>query len=457
MRLIVCLCVFTSAIFGGDFHVGAAEVVITPPLGAALAGYYQNRAATGVHDDLHAKALVFENAGVKAAVISLDLIFIPQSIVAEARKLIEEQLGIPAKFVMISAIHTHTGPVLMTSPSRYNLQGRMQKICQEYTASLASKIANAAQQANAALEAATIRSSIGREPSLAFNRRYFMKDGTVGWNPGKLNPNILRPAGPVDPSVPVLYFQTVNGKPIASYVNYAVHSDTTGGNLISADYSYRLGKALKEAKGPDFISVFTIGCAGNVNHIDIGSSTPQSGTAEAARVGTILAAEVLRTMQHAPLVNVSSIRAESEIVKVPLPVFRPEEVTWARKTAATFGTSKPAPFIDLVRAAKIVEVADRHGVPFDGEVQVIALGDQVAFAGLPGEIFAETGLALKEDSPFPNTIIAELANGALGYIPNRAAYAEGAYEVVTSRCAAGSAELLADSASRQLFQLFQTH
>ncbi len=432
-------------------------MVITPPLGAALAGYYQNRAATGVHDDLHAKALVFAKDGVKAAVISLDLIFVTQPIVTEARKLIERQLGIPAKFVMISAIHTHTGPVLLTHPSRYNLEGRMEQICEEYTASLPGKIAEAAGRANAALQPATVRSAVGREPSLAFNRRYFMKDGTVAWNPGKLNPNIFRPAGPVDPSVPVLYFESREGKPIASYVNYAVHSDTVGGNVISADYSYTLGKALKDAKGADLISVFTIGCAGNVNHIDTGIATPQSGFTEAARVGTILAADVLRTMRGAPLIDVTSIRAESEIVKVPLPVFRPEEVAWARETAATFGTSKPAPFIELVRAAKIVEVAERRGMPFDGEVQVIALGDQVALVGLPGEIFAETGLGLKEDSPFPNTIVAEQANGALGYIPNRPAYAEGAYEVVTSRCAIGSAELLADSASRQLFQLFQHH
>jgi hypothetical protein len=129
----------------------------------------------------------------------------------------------------------------------------------------------------------------------------------------------------------------------------------------------------------------------------------------------------------------------------------------AKQTAATFGTAKPAPFLDLVKAAKILEVVARQGVPDDGEVQVIALGDQIAFVGLPGESFAETGLAIKEDSPFPNTIIAEQANAALGYIPNRPAYAEGAYEVITTRCAIGSAELLADSASRQLLQLFETH
>jgi hypothetical protein len=86
-------------------------------------------------------------------------------------------------------------------------------------------------------------------------------------------------------------------------------------------------------------------------------------------------------------------------------------------------------------------------------VQVIALGDQVAWVSLPGEVFVELGLAIKQDSPFPHTIIAELANGAIGYIPSRRAYAQGNYEVVSARCAEGSGELLVDAAVRLLKQL----
>jgi hypothetical protein len=69
---------------------------------------------------------------------------------------------------------------------------------------------------------------------------------------------------------------------------------------------------------------------------------------------------------------------------------------------------------------------------------------------LPGEIFVELGLAIKQDSPFPHTIIAELANGSIGYIPSRRAYAQGNYEVVSARCAEGSGERLVDAALRLL-------
>jgi len=75
--------------------------------------------------------------------------------------------------------------------------------------------------------------------------------------------------------------------------------------------------------------------------------------------------------------------------------------------------------------------------------------------GLPGEIFVQLGLAIKQGSPFRQTMIAELANGAIGYIPNRVAYPQGNYEVVSARCGDGSGELLVDTALRMLRGLYE--
>ena len=99
------------------------------------------------------------------------------------------------------------------------------------------------------------------------------------------------------------------------------------------------------------------------------------------------------------------------------------------------------------------DVAERNGQPHEVEVQVIALGNEVAWVSLPGEIFTELGLAIKQDSPFPHTIIAELANGLIGYVPSQRAYAQGNYEVVSARCAIGSGELLVDAAVKMLKEL----
>lgn len=85
---------------------------------------------------------------------------------------------------------------------------------------------------------------------------------------------------------------------------------------------------------------------------------------------------------------------------------------------------------------------------------MIALGDQVALVGLPGEIFVELGMAIKKASPFRHTIVAELANGSLtAYVPDRDAYPQGGYEVLNARGAPGSGELLVESAVRMLKKL----
>src|SRR5437763_6162898 len=95
-----------------ELKVGAASVDITPPVGTPMAGYYAERLAKGVHDPLFAKAIVLERGGKKAALMSLDLISTPISMVEEARWEIEKTSGIRGLDVMISATHAHTGPML---------------------------------------------------------------------------------------------------------------------------------------------------------------------------------------------------------------------------------------------------------------------------------------------------------------------------------------------------------
>src|SRR5262249_977475 len=157
--------------------------------------------------------------------------------------------------------------------------------------------------------------------------------------------------------------------------------------------------------------LFTIGCAGDINHINVKSAAKQQGHTEAARIGTILAAEVLRTFEHLnTLTNLGPMRVSGEIVQLPLPDFTPAQFDLARKVAeAVESKSKQAPkFMDQVQAFKVLDVEARHGKPQEVEVQVIALGNELAWVSLPGEIFVELGMSIKEGSPFKQTIIAEL-------------------------------------------------
>ena len=107
----------------------------------------------------------------------------------------------------------------------------------------------------------------------------------------------------------------------------------------------------------------------------------------------------------------------------------------------------------LVRAYRAIDVAGRKGQPHRVEVQVIAIGKNLAWVGLPGEVFVELGLAIKKRSPFPQTFVVELANENIGYIPDRRSYAEGNYEPESARCAAGSGEKLVETAVDLLAEL----
>ncbi len=455
MRFAVILLLFAPLCFA-ELKIGTATQNITPKLGIPLAGYYSERGADGVHDPLNAKVIVLEAEGVKAALVSLDLIGTLRSTVEEARALILQQTGIPPQNVMISGTHSHTGPIFMGS-RRYDALGGQHDLAREYTSLLPRLIAAAVKDAHSRLAPARAFFGSTRVEGLAFNRRFHMRDGSVGWNPGKLNPNIVRPAGPTDDELSVVYFADQAARSLATYVNFAMHLDTVGGTQFSADYPFALAECLARAKGAEMLTIFTIGCAGDINHVNVRWADPQKGHGEAARIGTILAAGVLKIFERFQTNSpTSSLRVSTELVSLPLPAVSDDDLVAARKVAdAVAQRADPAPkFMDQVQAFKVLDVAERKNEPHQVEVQVISLGTDIAWVSLPGEIFVELGLSIKAGSPFRQTIIAELANGSIGYIPTRRAYAEGNYEVVSARCAAGSGEFLVASALRQLREVF---
>jgi hypothetical protein len=433
-----------------EFRVGAAQVTITPAVGAPLAGYYSLRPSDGVHDDLYAKALVMECDGAKAAIIICDLITMPREVTMAARELIAKQTGIPGDHVIVAATHTHTAPVLFRNAPRDDFDGGSSAISRKYTAELPVQIAQSVAEANAKLTPAAIRAGAPRVENVAFNRRYWMQDGKVAWNPRKLDPNIVAPAGPHDPEIGVLAFDTLDkdAQSLATFVNYSMHPDTMGGTKISADYPGVIAQAIEHVRPG--ISIFANGCCGNLNHRNVWWADPQKGPPETARLGQAISGTICSGLPYLTNVTASSIQARKQSVQLSLP-----EITEADRAEVRemMPKVKEAKFMQQVKILRVLDVLARDGKPQDVEVQVIAIGDDIAFVALPGEIFVELGLAIKKASPFKHTMLIELANTAIGYIPNRPAYDEGNYEVVSARCAAGSGEVLADTAIKILREL----
>ena len=450
--LVLLLAAGAGAARAGELRVGAAAVDITPPEGTPLAGYYAPRGSKTVLDPLASKALVLDLDGTRVALVVCDLISLPRRTVVEARELVENQTGLPGSHVMISATHTHTGPVVARDSALDELTGANGDLGRRYTEALPGLIARSVALAEKNLAPGQAAAALGREEGLSFNRRFVMRDGTVSWNPRKLDPDVVRPAGPIDPDVGVVSFETPRAGPIATYVNFAMHPDTTGGEGISADYPGVLSRLLADCKGAGMLTVFANGCCGNLNHRDIRWADAQHGPHEARRIGTVLAGDVCRTYPLLRTVKADGLRVRSALVKLPLAPQTAGDVDRAKEVVKRAQDPK-VPFLEKVKAYRVLDVAARDGKPLEVEVQVIALGDRVAWVSLPGEIFVELGLAIKKASPFPYTLLAELANGSVGYVPDRAAYEQGNYEVVSARCAAGSGELLVETASRLLGEL----
>ena len=79
-------------------------------------------------------------------------------------------------------------------------------------------------------------------------------------------------------------------------------------------------------------------------------------------------------------------------------------------------------------------------------IHAIVIGD-VAVVGVPAEYFTVLGLDIKRRSPFKHTVVAELANDWIGYLPDREAHRLGGYQTwmgLHSFAEAGTGERMAD-------------
>ena len=207
------------------------------------------------------------------------------------------------------------------------------------------------------------------------------------------------------------------------------------------------------------MTLFCNGCCGDVNHLDAGDPLQGRGYKMAQRVGYVLAAAAGQAFRAAEPAVAGPIRAASEQVVLPRIRISDAQVQWSREVLAR-AAGRPAPgqtdgLPDELYARQWLQLHQLQDQPDAVEVQVLRLGD-VGVVGLPGEVFCELGLAVRHASPARHTLVVELANDAIGYLPPRQAFAEGGYETTpgSTRYEPGAAEQLIAAALRQLNALF---
>ncbi len=433
-------------------EAGVAACDITPPVGYRMSGYFRERLSTGALNPLMAKALVLKQGDVRAAIVTCDIIGLSLDVTGRARAETSRKTGIPAENILIAATHTHTGPLCWGALRKHfhdlavAKHGRDPCEAVDYPKQLAAKLVKIVAEASAAAGPVSLAAGACEQQGLAFNRRFHMKDGPVRFNPGVLNPNIVRPAGPIDPQVGIVMVRDAGGKPRAAIVNFALHLDTVGGTKYHADFPYFLQQALREAWGEKFSLLFGTGACGDINHVDVTKKERLKTETIGRTLGETVAKADLKAVAE------PALAVRREIVRAPLQKYDAERKAWAREAIRKVGT-RSLPFLKQVEAYKILAIELRGGDTIPLEVQVFRFSKDVALVGLPGEVFVDLGLAIKKASPFATTLVIELCHDAPGYIPTKKAFVEGSYETVNSRIAPGGGEMMADAAVRLLEEL----
>ena len=446
------------------FMAGFDTAEITPPVGWRRAGGFSELISTGVHDPLFAKAMVLSQGDVSLAFVGNDLCSVPRELTDLARRKASERTGIPADHIVIAATHTHGGPEYY-GPLRDFLHARTERENGsrdprepiDYRSLLVERWTDVIVRAHAARRAVRLSVVVPRQHGVAFNRRYLMKDGSTGWIPRKLDPEILRPLGPTDPDLPfVLARDTESGRPLGSFTSFAMHSAIYGGAPFGACYPGHLQTELRRRlDAPDLVSIFGEGCAGDVNHIDPFTDDRQDGETYPLRVGEKLAATITEALPFARPIAEGQLTVRSTTIRSPVRSISDEDHSAARKIMESLDRSdaKFLVVVDAWRKTFCREYWDRFGGQLPEEVQAFRLDRDTAIVALPHEVFVELGMAIKAFSPFKTTIVVSLANDLDFYIPTRRAFEEGNYEPTACPLEPGCGERLVGAAVRLLEEL----
>ncbi len=425
-----------------QLRAGAAISNLTPSLGGDIIGGFLPFPATHVHDQLHARCLVLDDGTTQIALVVCDLLGLHRSVSVEARKLITEATGIPSANVMISATHTHSAVSALGSTPR----GYFSDVpLDDYQRFVARRIADGVRSAVNLLRPAQIAFGTAEAPEHVFNRRWFMREGTVPVTPFgtqrdtvKMNPpagskDLVEPAGPTDPTVSFIALREPGGRLLSVFSAYSLHYvGGVGGGHISADYYGMYCEALKKLQpgadnDPPFVALMANGTSGDVNNINFRTPRPRQPAYAQMR----FVAEDVANKVHAALAKVTwqdgaLLAARYRELDLAWRKVEPELLAWARDTEAKATGTIGKASIATVYAGRIQRLA-QASPQTKAPVQAFRIGD-ICLGTSPCETFAETGLEFKKHSPFAQSFMVELANGYYGYMPTPRHFALGGYE-----------------------------
>lgn len=376
--------------------VGIANTVITPEQNMTMGGFGGRKdPSVGVHRDLMAQVVVFDNGNTRMGIVAVDLLKVPVQYF-EAMRDAGERHGIPRAHLLVNHSHTHCGPHVFHRDNQPYMQQMTEKVC------------DLIEQAVADLQEARLEYFLGN-CTMAINRRQMGPDGkVVGMRP--------EPRKPIDPDVPVLRAVSSDGQVRAVIFGYACHPTTMGGLEFSTDF-VGFSRDWIEAAYPGSMAVFMQGCGGDIK--------PRACIAD-GRFGHVL----LDAKETTAQVGYELGRAVVGAMSVP------------GRSVGSFlaGSSDTAG----LPTTKQVEDTPEGGL-FPVEVQVMRIGD-IYMVALNGEVLVQIGLHIKRELDDLAVWVNGYSNRDLSYVPDAAAFAEGGYEINVSWTTAEAEQALVSKA-----------
>jgi hypothetical protein len=413
-----CLTFCASQVRAAEQHslrIGVAKVDITPKDITGLVGIRPTPYG-GVHDPLYARALVLDNGVNTAAIVALDLVEMGDT--TALRQRIAKELAIPADHIIINASHDHSAPRGgPPTPGTSSAQGRPYST-PAYVQQVDDSILDVLKQAKAALQPARVGYGTGKVDVSVARYGYTVERG---W---RENPN---EDGFSDKTLAVVKFDTPAGTPIAILFNYAVHSNSMTGepkNMINGDISGNAEKFVEHQYNDKVIALWSMSAAADeypkfnwdMGLIDDKTSPYAPGEIQGAMIGgeVMKVAKRITNMTDSVILYASDRAVPCEMNVQPSPQANPNPANATNNAPA--GQQRP-PQMQL----KQLLPPPKPGDKLDIHLGLIRI-NQLAIAGVSGEVGSQIFVHLKRESPFPDNMMITLSNDRAGYIPDDAGW-----------------------------------
>ena len=413
-------------------QAGAAIIDVTPTKPMFLHGYpHVERISEGIHDPLYASALIIDNSEVQIGFCSVDVIFISREITEIVRAQVQSVTGIPIQNLMLSASHTHSGPVIFND---IFYDPVVPKADPEYISYLVDRLVQVYME--------------------AFQNKKECKIGISTTDGTGVGGNRRNETGATDPEVPMIVLkEKVSDKILALSTVYCMHPTVLheDSKLFSADFPGYTREYIKRELGEDVILLYHTGPSGNQSPRHFIKSNTFD---EAKRLGFLLGERIVEDVKKFADVDFKEwiyLTAKQANIMLPKKKFTPIEeaeknekiarnkLNKMRRSNARASEIRTAE-VDLFGAEENKQLAAMasngeleqvyHSV-LPAEINVISI-DEYQFVFLPGELYVEFSLIIKEKSP-AQTFVVSLSNGVLaGYLVTREAELEGGYEASNS-------------------------